>query len=193
MMTFNFIRILPHLACWGVSRNKEVIEQDLQRWSEIVLNVKPATMRKRLYAFLRLMTILPEYRSLFLYRLGLAGYFLAPLCRPMTNLYITTKDIGPGLFIQHGFSTIVAAKKIGKNCWINQQVTIGFTNATDRPVIGDNVVITAGAKIIGNVSVGDNVKVGANAVIVKDVPANCTVVVPAYIVRKNGEKTEEPL
>jgi serine O-acetyltransferase len=112
----------------------------------------------------------------------------------MSTLYITTSDVGPGLFIQHGFSTIISAKKIGQNCWVNQQVTIGYSNDTDCPTIGNNVQICAGAKVIGNVNVGDNSIVGANAVVVKDVPANCTVVgIPAYIVRRNGVKTKEPL
>ena len=127
------------------------------------------------------MTFYPEYRSLFYHRLGWIGKILYPLCRPMPTLYIYTKDIGPGLFIQHGFATIISAEKIGQNCWINQQVTIGFLNDTDCPTIGNNVTIYAGAKVIGNVRVGDNSIVGANAVVVKDVPENCTVVgVPAY-------------
>ena len=140
------------------------------------------------------MTFYPEYRSLFYYRLGVVGRRISFLCRPMPTLYINTKQIGPGLFIQHGFSTIISARKIGKNCWINQQVTIGYSNATDCPTIGDNVVINAGAKVIGDVKIGDNSIVGANAVVVKNVPENCTVVgVPAYIVRRNGIKTSEPL
>ena len=112
----------------------------------------------------------------------------------MPTLYIYTKDIAPGLFIQHGFATIISARKIGRNCWINQQVTIGFLNDTDTPTLGNNVFIYAGAKVLGNVRVGDNSIVGANAVVVKDVPENCTVVgVPAYIVRRNGMKVKEPL
>jgi serine O-acetyltransferase len=112
----------------------------------------------------------------------------------MPNLLIYTREIGPGLFIQHGFATIISAEKIGRNCWINQQVTIGFSNDTDCPTIGDNVIIYAGAKIIGKVKIGDNSIVGANAVVVRDVPENCTVVgVPAYIVRRNGVKVKEPL
>lgn len=105
----------------------------------------------------------------------------------MNTLFINSDKIGPGLFIQHGFATIIDAKSIGKDCWVNQQVTIGYSNETDSPKIGDNVVINSGAKVIGNVFVGNNSKVGANAVVVKDVPENCTVVgVPAKIVRKNG-------
>jgi serine O-acetyltransferase len=83
---------------------------------------------------------------------------------------------------------------IGNNCWINQQVTIGHKDKTGRPQIGDNVRITAGAKVIGNIKIGNNVTVGANAVVVKDVPDHCVVVgVPAYIVKKNGIAVREKL
>ena len=105
----------------------------------------------------------------------------------MSTLYILTDKIGKGLFIQHGFATIIAAKSIGDNCWINQQVTIGFSNKTASPEINDNVTINAGAKVIGGVTVGKNSIIGANAVVVKNVPDNCTVVgVPAQIIRRNG-------
>ncbi|KGN34565.1 serine acetyltransferase [Knoellia sinensis KCTC 19936] len=93
--------------------------------------------------------------------------------------------MGPGLFIQHGFATIIAAESIGANCWINQQVTIGYSSRTDCPVIQDNVVIAAGAKVIGSVTVGHDAVIGANAVVVKDVDPDCTVVgVPARVVRR---------
>jgi serine O-acetyltransferase len=83
---------------------------------------------------------------------------------------------------------------MGENCWINQQVTIGYSNATDRPTLANNVTVSAGAKVIGKLSVGENSIVGANAVVVKNVPANATVVgVPAYIVRKDGVKVKQPL
>ncbi len=114
--------------------------------------------------------------------------------RPMNTLYIDTATIGAGLFIQHGFSTIIAAARIGQNCWINQQVTIGYSDVADCPTIGDNVKITAGAKVFGNITIGDNSIIGANAVVFKDVPPNCTVVgVPAYIVKCDGKKVKKPL
>jgi serine O-acetyltransferase len=81
------------------------------------------------------------------------------LCRPINTVFIYTNTIGPGLFIQHGFSTIISAKSIGKDCWINQQVTIGYSNVTDCPTIGDNVTIHAGAKVIGKVTIGNNARV----------------------------------
>lgn len=77
--------------------------------------------------------------------------------------------------------------KIGKNCTIFQQVTISDDphNSNLSAIIGDNVLIGAGAKIIGNVIIGDNVKIGANAVVVHDVPDGTTVVgVPAHVVKK---------
>ena len=108
--------------------------------------------------------------------------------------YHRTKDIGPGLFIQHGYGTAINCAKIGRNCWINQQVTIGFLNDTDKPTLGDDVTIYAGAKVLGNVRIGDKSIVGANAVVVKDVPENCAVAaVPAYIMRRNVIKEKEPL
>lgn len=73
---------------------------------------------------------------------------------------------------------------MGEHCHVNQQVTIGY-NGDEAPIVGNNVLVTCGAKIIGGVTVGDNVKIGANAVVVKDVPSNVTVVgVPARIVNK---------
>jgi serine O-acetyltransferase len=109
-------------------------------------------------------------------------------------LFITTETIGEGLFIQHGFATVIAARSIGRNCWINQQVTIGFSNKDDCPVLEDNVTINAGAKVIGGIKVGKNSIVGANAVVVKNVPENCVVVgVPAYIVKRDGQKVKQEL
>ena len=80
-----------------------------------------------------------------------------------------------GLYIQHGFSTIIAARSIGENCHINQQVTIGY-NGSESSIIGNNVTVTAGAIVIGNVSIGDNSIIGAGTVVTKDVPERAIVV-----------------
>ena len=79
-----------------------------------------------------------------------------------------------GIFISVG-------AKIGKNCVIFHQVTVGSNTLADSkgkgaPQIGDNVYIGCGAKIIGNVKIGNNVRIGANCVVTKDVPDNCTIV-----------------
>jgi serine O-acetyltransferase len=84
------------------------------------------------------------------------------------------------LFLQHGFSTIVTAESIGANCWINQQVTIGFNDRLELPILEDDVEVYAGAKIIGGVRIGRGARIGANAVVVKDVPPGAVAVgVPA--------------
>ena len=94
-------------------------------------------------------------------------------------------DVDSGLIIQHGFATIISAKQIGKNCKIYQQVTIGYDHTLQAPIIGDNVEICCGAKVIGGVTIGNNVIIGANAVVIKDVPNNCIVAgVPAKIIKK---------
>ena len=188
------MRLTPHFLVMMLSSNRALIGKDLDRWGQIMFGKKPDTPFRRIGLLTRLMTFNPEYRNLFYHRVGLAGLPLSVLCRPMSTLFIHCKKIGPGLFIQHGFSTIIAAAEIGENCWINQQVTLGYSNDTDRPSLGNNVTISAGAKVIGRVTIGENSKVGANAVVVKNVPANVTVVgVPAYIVRKDGIKTRLPL
>lgn len=93
-------------------------------------------------------------------------------CRCLCCILIVS-ILGGG--IQHGYGTIIAPRSIGKNCWVNQGVTIGYTNATDCPTIGNNVTIYCGAKVLGNITVGDNSVIAANAVVVKDVPPNVVV------------------
>lgn len=93
---------------------------------------------------------------------------------------ILDAEIGPGLYVQHGLATIVVARTIGKNCRVNQQVTVGWSKG-GCPVIGDNVEIKAGAKVLGAITVGNDVRVGANGVVLKDVPDGLTVVgVPTH-------------
>ncbi|MBN2523264.1 MAG: serine acetyltransferase [Bacteroidales bacterium] len=112
------------------------------------------------------------FRNVFYYRIGSIHYFLNVFCPQISTLVIKTKDIGGGLFIWIGFSTAIGAKSIGKNCMINQMVTIGNNNGF--PTIKDNVRIQPGAIVVGNITIGNNVIIGANATVIKDVPDNCT-------------------
>lgn len=87
-----------------------------------------------------------------------------------------------------GIAVVLHARTvIGKNCMIGQGVTIGGKSGWyEVPVIGDNVHISAGARILGPVRIGNNVIIGANAVVVKDVPDNCIVAgIPAKIIKEN--------
>lgn len=108
-------------------------------------------------------------------------------------------EIGSGLFIQHGDASRIGPAKMGRDCWVNQNVTIGASGSKSRgtmgrPVIGNNVHICTGAIIVGDITIGDNVVIGAGAVITKDVPSN-TVIIPSpmYILRENGEKIYKKL
>ena len=187
IIAISTVRLIPHIILYYTYKNKATIHYDTKRWLQI-LNINESL------GFVKLMTFYPEFRNLFYIRVKSFAYPISWLCPRMNTLCISTNDIGPGLFIQHGIATIIAAKSIGKDCWINQQVTIGFSNATDSPILGDNVTINAGAKIIGKVYMGNNSRAGANSVVVKDVPNDCTVVgVPAYIIKRNGVKVKEEL
>lgn len=99
--------------------------------------------------------------------------------------------IGKGLNIVHCFSIIITDCVIGDNVTIMHQTTIGKSRGGNRagsPIIGSNVFIGAGAKIIGRVKIGNNVAIGANAVVTKDVPDGCVVVgIPAKVIGHNGE------
>lgn len=93
-----------------------------------------------------------------------------------------------GLYFQHGFSTIVAAKEIGENCFINQQVTIGY-NGKKAPIIGDNVRIAVGAIVIGDVYIDDGAIVAAGDVIKLNVELGDVVAgVPAVSVKNKMQK-----
>ena len=106
--------------------------------------------------------------------------------------------IGKGLFIDHGMGVVVGETAIiGDNVLLYQGATLGGTGIVKgkrHPTVGNNVVIGAGAKVLGNITIGDNSYIGANAVVIKDVPANSTVVgVPGRITKQDGKKIEVSL
>lgn len=124
-----------------------------------------------------------------LYRLDL--FLLARMVNHFGR-FLTAIDIHPGarigrnLFIDHGFVVIGETSVIGDNVTIYQGATLGGTNPTNgiggkrHPTLGDDVVISLGAAVLGPILVGNGAKVGANAVVMKDVPAGATVVgIPA--------------
>ena len=123
-------------------------------------------------AFERIYARLPEFRSLMHYRFRSLGLDLKALPRMAVanDLYIICDDIGPGFRIQHGYSTWIAAESIGRDFFINQNVTIGLKGGK-KPVIGNNVRVCTGAVVFGGITVGDNVVIAPNAVVDFDVPA----------------------
>jgi serine O-acetyltransferase len=178
-----------------------VIEKDIERWIKETNDTHLSSLPKW-RGLVWLLWRYREFRNLFYYRIKMEGRVITRILlefaqlfyKPKDSLYIKTHSIGEGFFIQHGDCTGIGAQSVGKNFWVNQQVTVGYSNDNDRPIIGDNVHITAGAKVFGKITIGDNVIIGANAVVQKDVPSNCTVVgVPAYIIKRDGIKVKEPL
>ena len=106
--------------------------------------------------------------------------------------------IGARLFIDHGMGVVIGETTIiGDNCLLYQGVTLGGTGKDKgkrHPTLGDNVMVGAGAKVLGPINIGSNVKVAANAVVLSDIPENCTAVgVPARIARRAGQKVEQDL
>lgn len=115
--------------------------------------------------------------------------------------FITGIEIHPGarigkeLFIDHGMGVVIGETAIiGDGVTLYQGVTLGGTGKEKgkrHPTIGNNVVLGAGAKILGNITIGDSSYVGANAVVIKDVPPNSTVVgVPGRITKQDGKKMD---
>lgn len=160
-------RVLPIYFLWKRSANVEIIRQDIYFWKEL----KHMDYESELLLLAHLLLEAESFRNLMMFRLHKHRFLFRHLFPPMNTLYIGENDeIGPKLYIQHGFSTIIAAKSIGEECWINQQVTIGFEQER-QPVIGNHVRICAGAIIIGDVTIGDNSIIAAGAVVTKDVPS----------------------
>lgn len=139
--------------------------------------------------FAHLVTRFPEFRTLVHYRLRFLPFPARLVCGKLwprqPNLYLACEQIGDGLFIQHGFATGVDAERIGDDCWINQQVTIGNT-PKGKPTIGNRVVVGAGAMVLGPVTIGDDAVVGANATVVTDVAPGSIVVGPKAVELRRG-------
>lgn len=102
-------------------------------------------------------------------------------------------QIGKNLFIDHGMGVVIGETAvIGDNCTIYQGVTLGGTGKEHNkrhPTLGNNVVVGAGAKVLGNITIGNNVKIGANSVVLKDVPDDCTVVGVGRIIGPQVEQS----
>lgn len=143
-----------------------------------------------------------EFRNLFYWRIGSCThkYHFSTILKIILPerihfmFGVDSKNVGGGLFIRHGNSTIIHAKSIGSNFYIHQNVTIG-DSGKGFPIIGNNVKVGTGAVVLGPITIGDNVIIGANATIVKSVPNNCTVVSSGAFVIKNNDKmiNKQPL
>jgi serine O-acetyltransferase len=133
-----------------------------------------------------------------LYKLGLpfVPRFISHIARFFTGVEIHPgATIGQGVFIDHGMGVVIGETAIvGNYALIYQGVTLGGTgkgSGKRHPTLGENVVVGAGAKVLGNIQMGNNVRVGAGSVVLRDVPSDCTVVgVPGRVVYRSGERVD---
>ncbi|MGB7583136.1 MAG: hypothetical protein WBL85_11900 [Sedimentisphaerales bacterium] len=109
----------------------------------------------------------------------------------------TSADIGPGFAIYHPFGLVVGTDvKAGKNLTLSMDVVLGGNvdkqrpDGSEKPILGDNVNIAAGSKVVGPITLGDNCLVGANSVVINSMPSDSIIAgVPAQVVRHKGHKT----
>ena len=124
---------------------------------------------------------------------------ISQLARFITGIEIhPAAKIGKGLMIDHGMGVVIGeTAEIGDNCTIYQGVTLGGTGkdvGKRHPTLGNNVMVGAGAKVLGPFTIGDNTKIAANAVVLTEIPENCTAVgIPAKVVKKEGVRVEDEL
>jgi serine O-acetyltransferase len=140
------------------------------------------------------------FRSVLYHRLqglGLGGKLLAKVLGLIyageLALFITCDEIGPGLMLMHGFATIITARRLGTDCQVAQQVTIGYDDRGAPPVLGDRVRVGANAVVLGPITIGDDAVIGAGAVVVRDVPAGAVVGgVPARVLEGAADRFAAP-
>lgn len=152
---------------------------------------------------LEVLTCYPGFHVLLYYRMAhwfwthrmkLVGRWVSHAGRFFTGIEIHPgAKIGPGFFIDHGMGVVIGeTAEIGENVTLYHGVTLGGTSwrkEKRHPTIGDNVVIGAGAKVLGPFKVGDNSKIGAGSVVVNEVPPNSVVVgVPGRVTYRDGKK-----
>lgn len=140
--------------------------------------------------FLQIILLYPGVHAMFFYRIARFFWliklkFIAELITAISK-FLTRIEIHPGakigkrLFIDHGFGVVIGETAIiGNDCTIYQNVTLGGTgkeHCKRHPTLGNNVMVGAGAIIIGNITIGDNVKIGAGTVVLDNIESNKTVV-----------------
>ncbi len=152
---------------------------------------------------LEILLCYPGFQALIIHRIShklwniglpLFPRILSQLNRSLTGIEIHPgAQIGKGVFIDHGMGVVIGeTTEIGNHCLLYQGVTLGGTGKSHgkrHPTLSENVVVGAGAKVLGAITVGANTRIGAGSVVVRDVEANSTVVgVPGRIIHQSGAR-----
>lgn len=179
---YSWLTAWPAVILFVFSSNKDLIEEDARR----NMSYRKAKI-SGVNSFIYLFVVDKYFRTLFYSRIGYISFLISWIWHRSNVFFPICSNIGGGFYLAHPFSTILNARKIGKNFTCRQNTTIGNKSDSDKeskPVIGDNVSVGANVVIIGNISIGDNVIIGAGSVVVKDVPSNAIVVGnPAKIIK----------
>lgn len=177
--------MLVPLLAYRKSSYRDRLEKDVDRFWSVHYGCLPANYDQ---AIVRELVNCIEFRNLFFFRCGRIGRILSHISlfffkkQQLLCFGVDRDRLGGGIFIQHGYCTVITAQSIGDNFWVNQNVTIAYSS-NGIPVIGDNVHIASDANVVGGVHIGNNVTIGAGTTVVRDVPDNTLVVSqkPRYI------------
>ena len=171
---------------------------DLRNTIKVIRERDPAATSS-----LQVVLLYPGFHAVLFHRLShrlykMKWYFLARLISQTTKFFTGIEihpgaTIGKGLFIDHGSGVVIGETAvIGDNCTIYQGVTLGGTGkhtGKRHPTLGNNVMVGAGAKVLGPFKVGDNSKIAAGAVVLDEIPENSTAVgIPARVIKRGEQK-----
>jgi serine O-acetyltransferase len=184
---------------YGESSTRSIEHESL--WVTLRRDVQSALLRDpAARSSLEIVLLYPGLHALWGYRLAhwiwqhdlkLVGRLFSQLVRSLTGIEIhPAAQIGHGLFIDHGMGVVIGeTAEIGEDVTLYHGVTLGGTSIEKgkrHPTLGDRVVVGAGAKVLGAITIGDDTRIGANAVVVKSVPPNSVVVgVPGQIIARS--------
>ena len=172
--------------------------KSIKSYIEIIKERDPAAR-----GFVEILLCYPGFHALALHRIShrlwkiglpLLPRLLSQFTRSITGIEIHPgATIGKGVFIDHGMGVVIGeTTEIGNRCLLYQGVTLGGTgkdHGKRHPTLAENVVVGAGAKVLGAIKVGENTRIGAGSVVVRDVDDNSTVVgIPGRVVHQSGVK-----
>lgn len=176
---------------------------DLRNTIKVIRERDPAATSS-----LQVVLLYPGFHAVLFHRLShrlyrMKWYFLARMISQITKFFTGIEihpgaTIGKGLFIDHGSGVVIGETAvIGDNCTIYQGVTLGGTGkhtGKRHPTLGNNVMVGAGAKVLGPFKVGDNSKIAAGAVVLDEIPENSTAVgIPARVIKRGEQKVVNDL
>jgi serine O-acetyltransferase len=158
---------------------RALIQSDIQVWGEtFALTGRGESVR--MLTAIRLILMFAGLRAALIHRLAYAAHRAKIRIVPMIPMNVNISlhgfdippniEVGPRFFVPHPVGTVVMARRIGAGVTLVSAITIGMRKGSDFPVIGDDVYVGAGARILGEITIGNRAQIGANAVVLNDVP-----------------------